>query len=395
MKSSEGTVNNKILYAKAVFGNEEKQAVLNSLENGWLASGPLVKEFEAKIAALFNKKYALAVNSGSSANLLALASLKLPQGSEVITPATTFATTVAPIIQNQLKPVFVDSVIGRYTINEDLIEQAITPNTKALMIPNLVGGVADMKRLREIANKYNLYLIEDSCDTLAPTLDGVPTATYSDIATTSFYGSHIITAMGMGGMLVTDNEELYQNAKIMRDWGRAGDDKEDFETRFNFNIDGIPYDSKFIYVALGYNLKMNEGAAAFGLEQLKKLPEFLSLRKRNHALLKEYFLNYEKYFYLPELIRGADTNWLAFALTIKENAPFNRYDFLKHLEAKGIQTRVLFSGNITRHPIYRDLTDNFPQADLIMKSGLLIGSHQGLTEDDILYIADACEEFLK
>lgn len=399
LQSSKGTIKNKVLYAKAVFGWKEKWAVVNSMNNGWLASGLLVQEFEKQIASLFGKKYGIAVNSGSSANLLALAALKLPEGSEVITPACTFATTVSAILINNLKPVFVDSVIGRYTINEDLIESAISQKTKVILVPQLVGGVCDMPKLRRIADQYSLILIDDSCDTLAPTIDDKPVATYSDLTTTSFYGSHIITALGFGGMVMTDSQDLRDKIITMRDWGRVGNDREEFEDRFNTEVDGIPYDSKFLYSELGFNLKMNESGAAFGLEQLNRLSQFLFIRNNNFEMLKQVFQRYSDHFYLPELIQGAKTNWLAFPLTIKPNAPFSRYQFLKHLEDKGIQTRVLFSGNIVRHPLYREkkfkVVGTLTQADQIMRSGFLIGCHQGMGEKEIKIIASAVKDFYK
>lgn len=397
LKSNQETINKKILYAQAVFGKEEKQAVLRSMENKWLASGPLVKEFEEKVAKLFGKKYGIAVNSGSSADLLAIQSLRLPEGSEVITPACTFSTTVSSIIHNNLVPVFVDTVIGRYTINENLVEKAITKKTKIIFVPQLVGGICDMKRLRKLADKYKLYLIDDSCDTFAPYFKKETAASYSDLTTTSFYGSHIITALGFGGMVLVDDEKLRERIYTLRDWGRVGNDKEAFEKRFNFTIDEIPYDAKFLYSELGYNLKMNEAGAAFGLEQLKKLDGFLKKRTHNFEKLKDVFKKYEKWFYLPYLIKGAETNWLAFPLTVKKNAPFTRYDFLKHLERKGIQTRVLFSGNIVRHPVYKKLkfkvSGSLINADTIMASSLLLGCHQALTDKDIDYMKNTAEEF--
>jgi CDP-6-deoxy-D-xylo-4-hexulose-3-dehydrase len=375
---------------------------MKSMDNGWLASGPLVKEFEDKIALLFGKKYGIAVNSGSAANLLALRALHLPVGSEVITPACTFATTVSEIINNNLIPVFVDSIIGRYTINEDQVEGALTNKTRAILVPQLVGSVCDMPRLKKIAKKNKLILIDDSCDTLAPYINGKTAASFADITTTSFYGSHIITALGMGGMVLTDSKEIRQKIIILRDWGRVGNDSETFESRFKFKIDGIPYDSKFIYTELGYNSKMNEASAAFGLAQLKRLPEFLKVRSRNFESLYNYFDKYSHLFWLPYLTAGAKTNWLAFPLTIREeSAPFSRYDFLKHLEKNGIQTRVLFSGNITRHPVYKKNNllwrgaKSFPNADYIMANSFLIGCHNGMNKTDIEYIIKVCEDFFQ
>ena len=399
LKSNQETIDKKILYAEAVFGEEEKQAVMRSMNNKWLASGPLVKEFEEKVAKLFGKKYGIAVNSGSSADLLAIQSLHLPKGAEVITPACTFSTTVSSIVHNNLVPVFIDTVIGRYTINEDLVEKAITKKTKIIFVPQLVGGICDMARLRKIANKYNLILIDDSCDTFAPYFNKKTAASYSDLTTTSFYGSHIITALGFGGMVLVDDEKIKDKIYTLRDWGRVGNDKEAFANRFNFFIDEIPYDAKFLYSELGYNLKMNEAAAAFGLVQLKKLDGFLKKRTYNFKKLKQFFSKYEKWFHLPYLLEGAETNWLAFPLTVRKNAPFTRYDFLKHLESKGIQTRVLFSGNIVRHPVYKDIkfkiSGSLKNADTIMASSLLLGCHQALTDSDIQYVQRASEEFFE
>lgn len=398
LQSGQEIINKKILYAEAVYGDEEMRAVMRSMENRWLAAGPLVKKFEKEIAKLFGKKYGVAVNSGSSANLLALHALRLPEGSEVITPACTFSTTVSTIIHNRLIPVFVDSVIGRYTINEELVEKAISKKTEAILAPHLVGGICDMRKLKRICDKYNLYLIDDSCDTLAPKIDNKPVASFADLTTTSFYGSHIITALGYGGMLMTDDESIRDIAVTLKDWGRVGNDREAFDVRFNFEIEGIPYDSKFVYTELGFNLKMNESAAAFGLEQLKRLPKFLKQRAENFNQMRNFFSNYSNWFHLPTLIPGAETNWLAFPLTIKKKAPFTRYDFLRHLEGKGIQTRVLFSGNIVRHPILKRVkyrvSGSLENADQIMSSGLLIGCHQGLSKKDVDYILNSAKEFL-
>ncbi len=397
IKSNQEIISKKVFYSLAVFGDEEKKAVMKSMENGWLASGPTVVKFEEEIAKLFGKKYGIAVNSGSSANLLAIASLKLPKGSEVITPACTFSTTVSGIVLKNLVPVFVDSVIGRYTIDESLVEKAITKKTKAIMVPQLVGGVCNMKLLKQIADKHNLILIDDSCDTLAPTDGTDPVSKYSKVTTTSFYGSHIITAMGFGGMILTDDIEIRDRLINMRDWGRVGNDRESFDDRFNFEIDGIPYDSKFIYAEFGYNCKINEAAAAFGLEQVKKLPKFLKIRNQNFEMLLNYFSKHDEDFYLPELLTNYTTNWLAFPLTIKDNAPFKRYDLLKHLEEKGIQTRVLFSGNIVRHPITKEfehkVVGSLENADKVMASGFLLGCHHGMGKSEVNYIIKCMDEF--
>ena len=398
LKSNTEEIKKRVLYASVVYGDEEKNAVAESLNNEWLASGPLVKQFEEEVAKQFGKKYGVAVNSGSSANLLAVASLKLPKGSKVITPGLTFATTVSEIVHNGLVPVFVDGVIGRYTVDEAQVEAAIDKKTSAIMVPQLIGGVCDMQKLRGLADKYNLKLISDECDTFSPKLHGKTVASYADVTTTSFYGSHIITACGVGGMLMTDSEEIRDIALTLRDWGRVGNDAEEFKKRFDFQIDGIPYDAKFLYSELGYNLKMNEASAAFGLEQLKKLPVFKQTRKDNFAKYLELLSKHQDKFYLPELIDGAETTWLALPLTIKENAGFTRYDLLEYLEKHGVQTRVLFSGNITRHPIYKsvklEIASDMKNADYIMANGFLLGAHHGMSVNDVEFVCTAIDGFI-
>jgi len=400
MQTNQGKLDRKVFYAEAVFGQEEKDAVLESLDNKFLASGPKVAEFEETIAKLFGKKYGVAVNSGSSANLIAISAFDFIKGSKIITPALTFSTTVSEIVLNGLVPTFVDSEIGRYTISEDKIEEAIDGETVAILVPQLIGGVCDMVKLRKLADKYVLKLISDECDTIAPTLHGKTVASYADVTTTSFYGSHIITACGIGGMAMTDDKKLRDAMITLRDWGRVGNDQEDFKERFDFKVDGIPYDSKFIYSHLGYNLKMNEVSAAFGLEQVKKLPKFLKTRTKNFEHLYKFFTHYKKWFHLPELIPGAKTNWLAFPLTIKKDAPFTRYDFLHHLENDGIQVRVLFSGNITRHPVYKNVIMKhvvsgwLATADFVMARGLLLGAHHGMSVKDAEYMCNSAERFL-
>lgn len=394
MRNKVGTVDYKVLYAQAVYGEEEKKAVMESLENPWLADGPLVAEFEQKIAKIFGHQYGVATNSGSSANLISLQSLGLKEGGEVITPACTFSTVVSTIIHSGLVPVFVDSIIGRYTIDETLVEEAITPKTVAIMAPHLIGSPVDLKYLRELADAYDLALIDDSCDTLGVEIDGKKSGEYSDASTTSFYGSHIITALGYGGMVGLSDRNARRRAITLRDWGRIGGDKDDFEERFNYEIDGIPYDSKFLYSEFGYNLKMNEAAAAFGLKQLDRLTEFAEIRENNFKVLQNFILEeMDDFFITPWQLKNTKTSWLAFPLTVKETG-LSRKEVLAHLEEHGIQTRVLFSGNITRHPVYRKSPHVFrvdgklPRADEIMRGGFLIGCHQGLDENQLDYVME-------
>jgi CDP-6-deoxy-D-xylo-4-hexulose-3-dehydrase len=394
MKSKTGTIDKRILYAQAVYGDEEKEAVAKSLNNTWLVNGPVVKEFEDRISERFGKRYGIAVNSGSSAALLAVkATCHFNNRKNIITPACTFSTTVSSIVLNNASPVFIDGVVGRYTIDESLIQKS-GHNIGAILAPQLIGGVCDMVKLKTLCDKNDWMLIDDSCDTFAPYLHDRSVASYADISITSFYGSHIITAMGMGGMIMTDRKDIRDYVIMLRDWGRYGDDREEFEARFSHRIDDIPYDGKFVYGDKGYNLKMNEASAAFGLVQLDRLDGFIKRRNRNIDLYNKFFETWEKWFHLPYLIQGAETNWLAYPLTIREDAPFDRISLLRHLEKDGIQTRVLFSGNVTRHDAYRGYLQPFKEADHIMANGFLIGAHQGLKDKDIEYVTDSFSTFL-
>src|SRR3990167_10341634 len=260
-------------YGKTVHGEEEIAAVLSVLRTS-TQMGKHVRSMEEKIAQLFNKKYGIMLNSGSSANYLAIEILKLPEGAEVITPALTFATTVAPLIKNKLIPAFVDVSPGTFNIDVDHIEAMITPKTKLLMIPNLLGNLPDWEKIRIIADQHDLIVIEDSADTLGATLHHLPVGRFTDLSTTSFYGSHVINCAGNGGMLCVNEVKLAERAKLLRSWGRSSSlfvESEAIENRFNTDVDGIPYDAKFVFDVVGYNLEPSEMGAAFGLVQLSKL----------------------------------------------------------------------------------------------------------------------------
>ncbi len=377
-------LNNKkmrVLYAQAVYGDEEKKAVLNSLENTFLSVGNLSKKFENQIAKLFNKKYGVFVNSGSSANLLV--TQLIPKG-EVITPALTFATTLTPLLQCGLTPVFIDSGIDIFLPTVEDIEAKITKKTTAVMIPNLLGNKIDSLRLRKLCDKKGILYIEDSCDTI--------TQSNGHFVTTSFYGSHIITAMGSGGMVMSDDKKAIERIRTMRDWGRGVDVSEKISDRFKYKIDEIPYDGKFVYVERGFNMRPVEAQAAFGLEQLKRLPEFAKKRKENFQKLYDFFKDYP-YFNLPK--SQFDPNWLAFPLTLK-NATFQRFELVKWFEDNGIQTRPIFSGNVLRHSAFRDLKKGeFPNADYIMEHGILLGIHQGMNDAQLNHIKETFKEFAK
>ena len=390
-----------VWYSRPVYGKREIDAVVESLEKDWLVPGAYSAQFEAAVAKLFGQGFGLFVNSGSSANMLAVQTLNLPEGGEVVTPACTFSTTVNTIFQSGLEPVLVDVERDTFNVNIDKLEAAITPKTVALMVPQLVGNLNDMPRLRKIVDAHNLKLIEDSCDTIGSTLQGEPTGTHADATTTSFYASHIITAAGGGGMVMFKTKAEADDAKIRRDWGRALPEHfdESPEKRFAFSIGEVPHDGKFLFNRIGYNMKPIELQAAFGLVQLARLPDFSEIRRKNFQTLYDFCKKYPEHFLLPRELPGTVTNWLAFPITIKEASPIRRVDLMRYLEEHKIQTRVLFAGNISKHPAYEkfnfkihgELTDS----DFVLERSLLIGCHHALGDDHITYIIETIEAFLK
>jgi len=382
----------KIWYAPNKFeayGEEEIKAVEACLREGWLAGfGPRSKEFEERVSKMFGKKLGVFVNSGSSACLLALASINLSKGSKVITPACTFSTTLAPIIQLGLKPVFVDVELTTYVPSvKSVIDLLTTPeeemfkDVKAIMIPNLIGNKPDWKLLRselKRIDREDIILIEDSADTITYTED-------SDISTTSFYASHVITAGGAGGMVMFNNERFRNRALQYRDWGRIGDDSEIMDDRFNHKVDGIPYDHKFLYGVLGYNFKSSEMNAAFGLVQLERFEKFEGIRRANFERYLENLKDVEQIILPNDSIKP---NWLAIPLQTED-----RLGLLTFLEENNIQTRVTFAGNVTRHPVYREYLQVFENSDTIMKNGFLLGAHHGMTLEDVDYVCDKIKEY--
>ncbi|MBI2278851.1 MAG: DegT/DnrJ/EryC1/StrS family aminotransferase [Candidatus Brennerbacteria bacterium] len=383
-----------------VFGEKEIRAVEKTLRAGWLTTGKVTAEFERKIAKLFGKKYGLFVNSGSSANLLAFAASKFSKGSEVITPACTFNTTIAPIVQMGLVPVLVDVVAGKYTLNTRELEKARSRKTVAVMVPHLIGNFVDMVAVRAFCRKHELVFIEDSCDTIGGLYHGKPSGMWSDIVTTSFYASHLVTAGGAGGMLMTNDKKLRERARVIRDWGR-GISRHDEKIRSRlatFRIDGKPYDSAFVFVERGYNFRPTEMQAAFALEQLKRLSGFAAARRRNFKVLHSFFRRYEEFFILPEELPKTRTNWLAFPLTLREGAPFKRNDLVRYLEDHKIQTRPLFSGNVLKQPAYRGVSHRvigkLPHSNLILRNSFLIGVHHGITQEMLDYLFRAFEAFV-
>lgn len=392
----------RVPYGMTVHGQEEIDAVVKVLETS-TQMGPNVRQMEERIAASFDKPYGLMLNSGSSANYLAVELMNLPEGSEVITTALTFSTTVAPQVRNKLIPAFVDVEEGTYNIDADKVEEMITPKTKALMIPNLIGNLPDWEKLSEIAKKHNLFVIEDSADTLGGTINGKSSGTWSDMSITSFYGSHVINCAGNGGMLTMRDTEHFERGKLLRSWGRSSSlfkDSEAIENRFNVEVDGIPYDSKFIFAEPGYNLEPSEMGAAFGLVQLNKLDHNISEREKNFAEMTEFFKQYEEYFVLPKQLPNSRTGWLSLALTIRDSAPFKRPEMQIFLEKRNIQTRTVFTGNILRQPgfknvIRKESAAGYAEADKVMRGGMLLACHHGLTQEMKDHVKEQVTEFMK
>jgi CDP-6-deoxy-D-xylo-4-hexulose-3-dehydrase len=390
----------RVPYGQAVYDEREIQAVVAAMRES-TQMGKHVRAFEARVATLFSKKHGVMVNSGSSANYLAVEILGLAPGDEVVTPALTFSTTLAPIVKHGLTPVVVDVSEGTYNIDVALIEEVIGPRTRAVMIPSLIGNLPDWDVIADVARRHNLLVVEDSADTLGATLRGESTGARSDISTTSFYGSHVINCAGNGGMLCGNNDELMRRATLLRSWGRSSSlfvESERIENRFDVEVDGIPYDAKFVFEALGYNLEPSEIGAAFGLVQLDRLPHNIDVRMRHFEQHMDFFAAYEDWFILPRQLDEVRTGWLAFPLTLREGAPFRRRDLQIFLERREIQTRTVFTGNALRQPAFsgiarREHPRGFSEADKVMRGGVLLGCHHGLSAEQIAHMYQSFEDF--
>lgn len=389
-------------YGKAVYGEAEKEAVMRVL-NTSTQMGKHVREMEERVATLYAKKYGIMVNSGSSALYLAADLMNFEPGSEILTPALTFSTTVAPLIKKGWVPAFLDVEEGTYNVDVNKVEEMITPKTKAMVIPNLIGNLPDWKRLREIADKHNLFVLEDSADTLGAEIGGSSSGRFTDMSTTSFYGSHIINCAGNGGMLCVNTEAFYDRGRLLRSWGRSSSlfvESEKIENRFNAEIEGIPYDAKFVFEEPGYNIEPSELGAAFGLVQLDNLAKNIDDRTSNYNRMREFFSQYEEFFILPKQLPDSRTGWLAFATTLRDTAPFIRRDMQIFLEKRNIQTRTVFTGNILRQPGFKTQPhkaskSGYPEADKVMRGGMLLACHHGLNEAQISHVMESITEFMK
>jgi len=394
----------RVPYGSTVHGKDEIDAVVEVL-NTTTQMSKNVSLFEEKIAKSFEKSKAVMVNSGSSALYVLIEALNLPKGSEVITPALTFATTVGCLVKNDLIPHFVDVGLNTYCIDVDQLEKAINKNTSAIIAPDLMGNICEWEKINQIVKDKNqdIKIICDSADTLGAKLFGKSNGSYCDAAITSFYGSHVINGAGNGGMLVTNSNAVYEKARLLRSWGRSSSlfsDSEAIENRFNIDLDGLQYDAKFVFEEIGYQLEPSEISAAFALVQFKKLSENIKARQVNFDLHYEFLSNYDQYFDLPEQNPNAETGWLAFPAIIKDGSPFTRTDLQIFLEKRNIQTRVVFTGNILRQPGYKNIkcigaADDFVNADRVMRGGILLALHHGLTNEMIDHVHHSISKFLK
>tara|TARA_B100001758_G_C18349094_1_gene578777 strand:- start:185 stop:1402 length:1218 start_codon:yes stop_codon:yes gene_type:complete len=391
-----------VSYAKTVYGQEEIDAVVKCL-NESTQMGNYSRKFESQIAELFDKKHCLYVNSGSSALYIGVEAFGFKKGSEIITPALTFGTSVGCIVKNGLIPVFVDVEPNTFNIDVNKIKDMISEKTVAILAPNLMGNICRWDKIREIADEYGLIVIEDSADTLGARYKGRSSGYYSDMSITSFYGSHIINCAGNGGALMINDDKVMEEAKLLRSWGRSSslfDEKsEEIENRFNINLDGIEYDAKFVFSRIGYNLEGNELGASFGLTQLKKLSNNIKIRQHNFNRQVKFFQKFPQFFINPSETEFSETAWLAFPIQLKENIPFSRKEFMIFLEKRNIQTRVVFTGNINRQPGFIDINkkvvpDGYPNADYVMRNGVLLPLHHGMTEEMFIKLHDTIELFL-
>jgi len=413
------TVDNKfvpgktpIRYAGRVFDEKELQAAVEASLDFWLTEGRFVQQFQTELAARIGVKYAFLVNSGSSANLLALSALtshlledrRLKPGDEVITVAAGFPTTVNPIVQNGLVPVFVDVDIPTYNINTDQIEKAIGPKTKAFFIAHTLGNPFNLDEVMKVVSKHNLFLIEDNCDALGSTYRGRHTGSFGHLATHSFYPAHHIT-LGEGGAIATSDKTMARIVQSLKDWGRdcscgTGENNKCGQ-RFSKQYGELPfgYDHKYVYSHIGYNLKCTDIQAAIGVEQLKKLSKFCEVRRNNFKRWHEGFRNYKDLFILPEATEGSDPAWFAFPVTVEKNAGFTRTALTDYLNENLIETRNLFGGNLLRQPAYLNInyrkTGNLINTDRIMNDTFFLGTFPGITSEQIEYTMDIIDKFVR
>jgi CDP-6-deoxy-D-xylo-4-hexulose-3-dehydrase len=395
-----------VRYGGAMYDQSEIDAVNAVLADPMgLVPGARVAEFEQRVAAFMGKRHGVMVNSGSSALLVAMRLADLPPGAEVITPALTFSTDVASIYQAGYTPVFVDVGLADYQIRVDRIEEMISERTRAILIPDLIGGICDWDAVRAIADRHNLFVIHDSADTLGGTLRGRKTATRADISITSFSIFHIITALGNGGMVFFDDDKYLDRALSLRAWGRSsekymfGTRVADSDGRFLETLDGLDYDSLFIFEDLAYGFIPNEAGAAFGVAQMDKIERLWELRNRNFSIHYEFIDRHPDKFVSPAILADTETTWICYPIQLQPETGWQRKKLQIHLEDSGIFSRVIFSGNITRHPMmqgrdYRQPADGLPNCDRIMEFGIMLPCHPTMSEEDCRYVHQVLQEFI-
>lgn len=398
-----------IPYGGRVYDEAEVQAAVEASIDFWLTLGPYGRKMEDALCRYLKRRHVSLVNSGSSANLLALCALTSPKlrrrikpGDEVITVAAAFPTTVNPIIQCGCIPVFLDVELQTANIDCSQLERAVSRKTRAIMLAHTLGNPFDLDEVLRVCRRYDLYLIEDNCDGLGSRFRGQLTGTFGDLSTFSFYPPHHIT-MGEGGAVATDDLQLRRIVDSFRDWGRdcwceSGKDNT-CGKRFAWKLGTLPrgYDHKYIYSHIGYNLKPLDIQAAIGLEQMKKLPDFVTARRRNFDYLRAGLCEFERYIQLPEPQHHSEPSWFGFLILRRPNTPFTRAELVSHLESRKIQTRMLFSGNLLRHPAYRGIkyrvVGNLKNTDRLMRDAFFIGVYPGLTKEMLDYVISAFAEF--
>lgn len=401
-----------IKYAGRVFDNEEYISLMEAVLDGWITAGRFAEEFEFQLSSYLGIYSSSLVNSGSSANLIALTSLtspvlgenRLKRGEEVITVAASFPTTVNPIVQNGLIPVFIDVQERTYNINPDHIEDAISEKTRAIMVAHTLGNPFDLDRIMKVVKDHNLYLIEDNCDALGSEYGEKKTGTFGHISTLSFYPAHHIT-MGEGGAVNTNDPILERIIKSFRDWGRdcycEPGASDTCGMRFTQKFGELPlgYDHKFVYSHIGYNMKVTDLQAAIGVAQLKKINRFVEKRRHNFRYLYERLKEFDHVFDLPVALSKSNPSWFAFPLTVREDAPFRRNEIVAFLEGKKIMTRPIFAGNLIRHPAYlsieKRVSSDLTVTDKIMNNSFFIGVYPGIDDQMLDYVADKFEEFVR
>ena len=401
----------RVHYGGRVYDERELIAAVDSCLDFWLTAGPCAETLEHRLAEYVGVKHALVVNSGSSANLVALAALcsrqldrPLVPGDEVITAAMGFPTTVAPIVQNGLMPVFVDCELGTYNLDVEQLDPALSERTRAVFVAHTLGNPVEMESVMAFARDHDLYVIEDTCDALGSTYDGRMAGAFGHLATLSFYPAHHMTT-GEGGAVLTDDPQLAGIARSLRDWGRGCWCRHDSPPtgacghRFEWQIPGLdePYDHRYLFVEIGYNLKMTDVQAAIGLAQIDKLPDFCAARRRNFRRLYKGLKPHEEFLLLPTWDQRAEPSWFAFPITVRPGAPFTRRDLITFLEERNVETRLLFAGNILRQPGYRDIprriVGELTNADTVIRSTFFVGVYPGLDDARIDYMLDGFADF--